>query len=194
MTRGVAAALIGLAVSFMLAVLMTGIAIYRSVSPAPLVPTDPRFPAFQESVEDSYTVAVDATVIRGRFAPLGINDAISVAAHRGSGRFQWLPSAVPQYWYHAVVHLSPESQRQVAAMPSSPDAQLPAIHPELFDDVPLECSLKALTVPGNDASVEEKQAFQAQFITDDPHLHMWVNAAAFCPELGILIVEAEGTD
>lgn len=109
-----------------------------------------------------------------------------MAASR-SGRGE-LPAPEPQYWYHAVLELDEDSKKKIESLPLSEDAPMPALHPELFDDVPSECSFLRLEV----ADSPSRDLIEGAVFSQSEGIRMFFNAGAYCPEQGLLLVDAWG--
>ena len=154
--------------------------------PQPSVETDPRFPEFHETLDNGYKVTADTALIRERFTPLGVESGVSVAASRMT-RAE-IPNPEAQYWYHAVLKLDENSQKKIEMLPMSNSAPMPALHPELFDDVPQECSFMRLNVEDEHKLYDIEEAI----FTDSTDFRMYMNAGAYCPEKGLLLVDTWG--
>lgn len=148
--------------------------------------TDSRFPQFHDTSENGYKVTTDAATIQRRFAPLVVESGTSVAASKTHPRD--LPNPEPQYWYHAVLKLDAESQKKIKSLPLSESAPMPALHPELFDDVPAECTFMRLDA----ADTPSQQDIEQAIFTQSDENRMFFNAGAYCPENGLLLLDTWG--
>lgn len=182
-TRGLIVVIGVILTLFIVAVALTVLFLFP---PKPSVETDPRFPEFHETLDNGFRVTTNTETIQKRFVPLVVESGVSVAASRQARGD--LPNPEPQYWYHAVLKLDDSSQKKVELLPMSDFAPMPALHPELFDDVPQECTFMRLNVEDEHMLYD----IQGAIFTQSEDDHMLMNAGAYCPEKGLLLVDTWG--